>query len=150
MQINDSICSRLDKYTDKTDSCWVWVGYKNKHGYGMLMVNKKLTSAHRLNFYRYIENPIGKCVLHRCDNPSCVNPDHLWLGTHKENTKDMIQKGRQNPKYGEATKATSISKEIIISIRNDNISNSRELSEKYNISRSQAHKIKTNKTRIYG
>ena len=84
----------------KTD-CWEWQGGINNSGpgYGMIRDNdiKGMRTTHRVSYE--IANgsiPKGKCVLHKCDNTLCVNPDHLWCGTRLENTRDMIQKKRHN------------------------------------------------------
>lgn len=87
---------RLAFYTDKSGECWVWTGAKNPQGYGKLKVtNGPIKAAHRLA-WEEVNGPIpeGKLVLHRCDNPACVRPAHLFVGTHADNHKDMIQKGR--------------------------------------------------------
>ena len=83
----------------KTDDCWLWIGNVDKDGYGILTANiyplKSYTfKAHRLAWFITNADPYGYCVLHRCDNPSCVNPGHLFLGTFKDNTQDMLVKGR--------------------------------------------------------
>lgn len=79
-----------------TQECWPWTGSKNPKGYGLLGPQyKPYRRAHRyVWFLANGEIPKGLLVLHTCDNPSCVNPDHLWLGTAQDNTTDMMQKGR--------------------------------------------------------
>jgi hypothetical protein len=81
---------------DKTAGCWLWVGSKDADGYGTLKRQRKSWRAHRLSYELYC-GPIPPeiYVLHRCDNPSCVRPDHLFLGTNDDNMRDMVQKGRQ-------------------------------------------------------
>lgn len=78
---------------DHTDAngCWTWTGPRNGNGYGTFGPGR----AHRVA-WELVNGPIpdGLCVLHRCDNPPCVRPDHLWVGTRSENTQDMLQKGR--------------------------------------------------------
>src|SRR5689334_22633122 len=82
-----------------TDECWEWNGRTDKNGYGSLGVRidrqRKTLTAHRVSHELNIGPvPIGMFVLHRCDNPACVNPSHLWLGTHTDNMKDMVNKRR--------------------------------------------------------
>lgn len=82
-----------------TDDCWKWVGPVRPNGYGQIQEGGKgsrTISAHRLSYQIHKgEIPEGLVVMHSCDNPSCVNPDHLSAGTYKENTSDMIAKGRK-------------------------------------------------------
>lgn len=86
--------------SDLTESgCWIWRGAKNHNGYGiMLGPNRKTCRAHRRCLEVQQGNPIpsGMEVCHTCDNPSCVNPAHLWVGTTSDNAIDKTQKGR-NP-----------------------------------------------------
>lgn len=87
---------RFWKHTKITDGCWEWLSTKNKQGYGRIQIQNERVFAHRLSWYIHTgENPGDLCVLHRCDNPSCVNPKHLFLGTRKDNAYDMISKGRK-------------------------------------------------------
>ena len=75
--------------------CWIWTATANKHGYGQLRVNWKMKQAHRYSYEMHKgEIPEGKLVCHKCDVRSCVNPDHLFLGTHQDNANDMVKKGR--------------------------------------------------------
>ena len=77
--------------------CWIWVRACSKAGYGQTRSNKTAYYMHRLSWQLYKgEIPIDRCVLHRCDVPSCVNPDHLFLGSKADNSKDMVEKGRHH------------------------------------------------------
>ena len=87
------------------NDCWEWLGFKNRSGYGQLKINKKVMLAHRFSYAHYKNNeqpvPSNLCVCHHCDNPRCVNPNHLFLGTQKDNMRDMVRKKRwvnPNPK----------------------------------------------------
>lgn len=89
---------RFDRYADKSggvDACWPWLAHKLKRGYGHLGYEGKMLKAHRVSWE--LENgpiPSRMLVCHRCDNPSCVNPAHLFLGTSMDNNHDMISKDR--------------------------------------------------------
>lgn len=78
-----------------TLSCWEWSGSRDALGYGMFKHKGKTRRAHRISWEsRYGKVPDGLLVLHHCDNPSCVNPAHLFLGTNADNNRDMVSKGR--------------------------------------------------------
>jgi hypothetical protein len=83
---------------EKTDDCWNWQGGKDRDGYGHIRVEGKLWQAHRYSTLLDGRDPIGKVVMHRCDNPSCVNPNHLSLGTQADNVYDMVAKRRHKHK----------------------------------------------------
>lgn len=79
----------------RTGNCWLWMGSKGQDGYGHLTVDATKTYAHRAAYELFVGPiPTGKWVLHHCDNPSCVNPDHLFLGTNADNQRDSEAKGR--------------------------------------------------------
>lgn len=76
--------------------CWIWLGAAGR--YGNLTVQQRHYDAHRFAWLLYLGSiPEGMRVLHRCDTPLCVNPAHLFLGTAKDNTLDMVRKGRHKP-----------------------------------------------------
>lgn len=82
------------------NECWYWKANTYADGYGQISVKGKPRQAHRVA-YELCVGPIpeGLCVLHYCDNPSCVNPQHLYVGTHSDNMQDRAKRGRQ-PRYG--------------------------------------------------
>jgi hypothetical protein len=81
--------------------CWVWTA-STRGGYGSIGISGRMERSHRVS-WELANGPIpaGLCVLHHCDNPLCVNPGHLFLGTKKDNAKDMYSKGRRIPLSGD-------------------------------------------------
>jgi hypothetical protein len=91
------VTDRFWEKVDKSGECWVWTAAKQASGYGKFVIRKGDTpvGAHRLAYQLEVGDiPEGMYVLHRCDNPSCVRPDHLFVGTHLDNMADMRAKGR--------------------------------------------------------
>jgi hypothetical protein len=91
----DDIGVRFWQYVEMGDGCWTWKGAKHRDGYGRFNTKDGMVIAHRFA-YSLVKGPITADldVLHRCDNRECVNPAHLWLGTHQENMRDCYFKGR--------------------------------------------------------
>jgi len=92
------MASEEDRFWAKVNKvnsgCWEWAAATSA-GYGRFKVNGRLLLAHRYSYeLQYGPIPEGLCILHRCDNPSCVNPEHLFLGTYSDNMVDCVRKGR--------------------------------------------------------
>ena len=93
----------------KSDGCWIWKGSCIDCGYGVFGWKNKSLRAHRLAYYfKYGAIPRSKLVLHKCDNPPCVRPTHLWLGSCRDNILDAIGKGRWNPPRGRRWERTHL------------------------------------------
>lgn len=96
-QKTEPIETRFWSMVLKSETCWLWKGSVNRKGYGQISTKRgsRPLQTHRLSYELHVGPiPEGKMVLHKCDNPRCVRPDHLFLGTAKENTADMMQKER--------------------------------------------------------
>lgn len=92
------------KHVEKTDlGCWVWKGKTDRDGYGILPRIGRL-KAHQFSFLLHTGPLIeGLLICHTCDTPGCVRPDHLYIGTPKENVEDMVRRGRHRNQYRNAT-----------------------------------------------
>lgn len=123
--------------------CWEWQGYVNSAGYGKITHKGKTYRAHRLawQFFHGMEIPDGMVVCHRCDNPRCVNPYHLELGTQADNMTDKAAKGRQH--RGENHPRTAITENQVRQIRamhNSGLS-TRKIAQRLNVSTSSVGHI---------
>lgn len=99
------------------DECWLWLGSKNRKGYGGIGAYGGNVRAHRLS-WEFANGPItdGLCVLHRCDVPACVNPSHLFLGTNADNVRDCIEKGRRVHHSGSANANAKLTDSLVTAI----------------------------------
>lgn len=109
----------FERWSDKVligDGCWEWVGWKNNKGYGQLRYRGGSHLAHRVSYELMVEPiPHGMEVCHRCDNPACVKPSHLFAGTHADNMRDAREKGRT--KRGARHKLARLTEEQVADIR---------------------------------
>lgn len=110
--------SRFDKKVEKSKGCWIWKGSKSRNGYGRFSLFAKEFYAHRASYEIHVGPiPSGFIVLHSCDNPTCVNPDHLKAGTTQDNIEDKVGKLRHN--FGERHYASKLNKKDVLRIRKD-------------------------------
>lgn len=144
---------------NKTNSCWIWNAAKrSKFGYGAFKFEGKTQDAHRVSWkIHFGEIPNSLHVCHKCDNPSCVNPEHLFLGTPRDNVKDCIQKGRFKYPEGDEfkfkhgnLKQRQIPEEVVLLIKKD-LQDSQRLSLKkialkYNVSYQSVRDISCGRT----
>lgn len=129
-------------FVDVVTGCFLWTGYRDKDGYGLITVLGKTQYAHRLAYeLAYGAIPRKMCVCHKCDIPACVNPQHLFVGSYAENTKDMDTKGRRNSPKGELHARSVLSVGDVVSIRKD-ARPFREIAKDYSIWPSHVSRIK--------
>ena len=146
-----SLLRRFHKgYCVTQSGCWEWVKTSRGNGYGCIAQDGRLLSAHRISFELYHGSvPEGAFVCHRCDNPKCVNPGHLFAGTPADNTRDMHEKGRCNAPSGPRHHAAKLSSEDVSAVRNASESLS-EIASRFGVDPSTVWKIKHGKRRANG
>lgn len=144
---------RFESKIVKTDDCYAWTAHCIKGGYGIISIQRNIYLAHRIAYYIKDKNFDQTLhVLHKCDNPSCVKFDHLFLGSHEDNMKDMSSKGRARsvPKVGKHNGMAKFNFDTISNIRSDFKSDNYsrwDLVRKYNISKSHLDAVLINKYR---
>ena len=140
-QRNKTLAQRFWEKVDVKgkDDCWMWNAYVDSDGYGQFRYYDRQQKAHRSAWIlTHGEIPEGMFVCHHCDTPSCVNPAHLFIGTHQDNVDDQYNKGRGN--FGERHGRSKLTEQEVLLIRDlyDNgCYTQEELSDMYHISRGQ-------------
>jgi hypothetical protein len=132
----------------KQDGCWIWQGAKTSSGYGVIRINGQQHYAHRLVNRIFNETSTQKkpFVCHKCHEPSCVNPEHLYLGSHEDNMEDAKDNGEigKSRLIGEDHGTSKLTKNNVLEIRNKYETGDythQQLADEYNIGRSQIGKI---------
>ena len=139
---------------DKRDSgCWLWTGAVGTAGYGHFAIDSHAVKAHRVAYELFVGeielldgvDSRGTCVMHTCDNPKCVNPEHLVLGTHSDNMADKMMKGRfvSRPLLGERHQNSKLKVDDIYLIRSLNYVGAglQQIAEVFGVSRGTVHKV---------
>lgn len=115
--VEERFWAKVDK--DTPSGCWMWTAHRNQWGYGVFSgEGRRLILAHRFSF-RATQGPTpeGKIVCHTCDNPACVNPAHLYLGTHWDNAQDCVRRGRRPRQDGERNYNAKVTQRQVKEIR---------------------------------
>lgn len=126
------------------NQCWEWQGVRESFGYGRFWFNGRTQTAQRVAWQLSAGDiPQGLCVLHRCDNPPCVNPSHLFLGTKSANAADRHVKGRTNWARGDSQPGTNLTEDSIRAIRSRYAAGAlqRDLAAAFGVSRSSIQLI---------
>jgi len=131
---------RLLKNRKIVNECWEWKGFSQNKGYGFISwgqgKSKTKWLVHRISYTIWKgEIPKGMFILHSCDNPKCFNPDHLSVGTQKDNLQQMSQRGRSNARYGSKSGKSKLKESEVIKIRQmrDEGKTLKEISKKFNV-----------------
>ena len=128
---------------EPNSGCWLWLANLDNKGYGRITVpNLGFVGAHRVSWEIANKRKTKKFILHKCDNPACVNPDHLYAGTQRDNIRDRTQRNRWRPDRGMAHANAKLTDENILAIRND-LRSQRKIALDYKISQAAVSLIKT-------
>ena len=133
----------------QTDGCWEWTGAISDFGYGVFYCHNDKYMAHRVAYSLAIGSiSFGLCICHTCDNPGCVNPKHLFLGTHQDNMDDMAAKGRSGSSAGKSRPPRKLSHEQVLEIRLDS-RRLKDIAPNYGVSMSLISNTKSGRRRQY-
>lgn len=155
--LNEKQVAAFFSKTKRVGDCLVWTACKNSDGYGQFMAHPKLWSSHRLAWtLTHGSIPSGMHVLHKCDNPSCIEPKHLFLGSHADNMRDAWVKGRKtmsesflryanSAKPGEKNGRAKLTRQQVEEIRRCG-GRQKEVAAKFGVSKSAVSMIRTNQT----
>jgi uncharacterized Zn finger protein (UPF0148 family) len=100
VRVSSDVIARLEAQSipEPNTGCLLWLGEIQADGYGRISIRNRMRRVHRVAYAAWVSSlPNGQRVLHRCDQPACINPDHLYVGTAKDNVDDMVRRGRWKP-----------------------------------------------------
>ncbi len=146
-EVSSTLFRLMEKVLDG-EQCWEWRGSLNNYGYGAFWHKNKYDYAPRVSYEVFLgEIPEGKFVLHNCDNPLCVNPHHLFIGTHQDNMADMVAKGRS--RRGEVNRFSKLKTEQVIEILRlykNGFTNKTALGKRFSVAHTTINKIVAGKS----
>jgi hypothetical protein len=137
---------------DQASGCWNWTASTNLAGYGRIKANGTMRYAHRVSYELFCcDIPDGMAVCHRCDNPGCINPEHLFLGTQSDNITDMVSKGRHArgaiiAHLGIENAKAKLTEDDVVAIRGSSGLTNTKLAELFGVSKVQIGNIRNGKS----
>lgn len=140
---------KVEKRRDYTDECWIYTGRINNNGYGQFSYRGKEVTASRMAYHAWVSPvPDELFVLHRCGVPSCIKPSHLFLGNNRENSEDMMAKGRNAWLHGETVGTHKLKESEVIQIRKRRKAGEilRTMAEEFGVSESCISSVCTGKS----
>lgn len=145
-RLSDAEIINQNSIPEPNSGCWLWTGNLNAWGYGRLGKQRAERQSHRLSYLAF-KGPIpaGMLVLHWCDMPCCVNPDHLRLGTHADNNQDMLIRNRRVTLNGEQQPSSKLTWDAVAKIRSSSEAIS-ELARRFGVSRRAVRFVKDGTT----
>lgn len=142
LEVTDELRRRFMQKVDQSEGCWDWCGASRGNGYGAIKVNGKVVDAHRVSYVIHKGPvPVGKLVMHSCDNRTCVNPEHLSLGDCKDNHNDAIAKGLVKPFRPKRSEPLTVEQVDEIRLQYERGVGIIELSRKFNIARTSLRRV---------
>ena len=148
MKFTQKQIERFWNRVNKTNSCWEWQGFKGSGGYGQVSLYNKVYTTHRLSAMLDGKDIDNKLVCHHCDNPSCVNPEHLFVGSPADNMQDKVNKGRQTRHIGSKNPMSKLNEadvKTIISLYTNKTLSIPKIAKKYNVDPCVIYGIKAKK-----
>jgi hypothetical protein len=142
-EYHEQLQKRLLKHCKVENQCWIWKSLTRFYGYGHTTIRNRSIAAHRAAWIAWKSDiPEGLFVLHKCDNPACINPEHLFLGNQLDNMHDMIKKNRENYAKGENSATSLLNNEQIKEIRRlKGVESSYKICERFGVAASTIRSI---------
>ena len=143
--MDEPTLARFMAKVNKTETCWLWTASRNQYGYGVFRFNRERIRSHRLSYlHHHGEIPEGLVVRHKCRNKHCVNPDHLEVGTQKENIADKVRDGTDD--RGEKSVRAKLSTDQVLDIRSRTGQTQQAIAKEFEVSHHTISRIRRRET----